>query len=155
MRLYEKRFRVPRTWLWCAVLPGVMTAAVLAPVGAAASAGAGAAAAALAALRIHRYGGARVVVTGGHLVAGSVRLPLTSLGMTEILDAEEAFPWRTRRADVRALMLLRAYVPTALRSEIDDPDRAEPYLYLSTRQPTTLLAVLSFARRSPARGVTG
>ncbi|GGS67622.1 DUF3093 family protein [Streptomyces griseoviridis] len=65
----------------------------------------------------------------------------------EILDAEEAFPWRTRRADVSAAMLLRGCVPTAVRVELTDPDRRAPYLCLPTRRPATLLAVLSFARR--------
>ncbi|WP_404817455.1 DUF3093 family protein [Streptomyces pharetrae] len=36
--------------------------------------------------------------------------------------------------------------------QLHDPDRAAPYLYLSTRQPATLLAVLSFARRSQSPG---
>jgi hypothetical protein len=154
MRLYEERLAVPRSWFWLAVMLGVMAAAVLLPFGAVTAVGGCVTVAALAALTLRVYGAVRIVVTGGHLIAGSMRFPLDSLGLAEILDAEEAFLWRTRRADVRALMLLRGYVPTALRIEIDDPDCAAPYLYLSTRQPTTLLAVLGFARRSPARGGT-
>lgn len=147
MRLYEERLGVPRTWFWLAALPGVMAALVLLPFGPVVAAGGLTVAVALTALGLHAYGAARIVVTGGHLMAGSMRLPVTSLGMTEILDAEEAFLWRTRRADGRAAMLLRSYVPTAVRIELDDPDSPAPYLYLSTRQPVTLLAVLSFARR--------
>ncbi|MEV5727186.1 DUF3093 domain-containing protein [Streptomyces pharetrae] len=152
MRLYEERLGVPGTWFWLAVMLGVMTAAVLLPFGPAIAAGGGAAAGAAAAGALRVYGGVRIVVTGGELVAGPMRFPLRSLGLAEILDPEEAFLWRTRRADVRALMLLRGYVPTALRIQLHDPDRAAPYLYLSTRQPATLLAVLSFARRSQSPG---
>ncbi|CAL9631289.1 DUF3093 domain-containing protein [Streptomyces griseomycini] len=147
MRLYEERLGVPRTWFWLAALPGVMAAAVLLPWGPAVAACGLAVVAALTALGLHAYGAARIVVTGGHLTAGPTRLPLASLGMAEILDAEEALLWRTRRADANALMLLRSYVPTALRIEIDDPEFPAPYLYVSTRQPATLVAVLSFARR--------
>ncbi|MER7495192.1 DUF3093 domain-containing protein [Streptomyces pharetrae] len=152
MRLYEERLGVPGTWSWLAVMLGVMTAAVLLPFGPVIAAGGGAAAGAAAAGALRVYGGVRIVVTGGELVAGPMRFPLRSLGLAEILDPEEAFLWRTRRADVRAPMLLRGYVPTALRIQLHDPDRAAPYLYLSTRQPATLLAVLSFARRSQSPG---
>lgn len=147
MRLYEERLAVPGTWFWLSALPGVMTATVLLPFGPAAALGGLAITVVLTALGLYAYGSAAIVVTGGHLTAGSLRYPLTSLGMVEILDAEEAFLWRTRRADVSAAMLLRGYVPTAVRIELDDPDRPAPYLYLSTRRPATLLAVLSFARR--------
>jgi hypothetical protein len=147
MRLYEERLDVPRTWFWLTALLGAMAAAVLLPFGLPAALGGLTAAAALTALGLHVYGSARIVVAGDHLTAGPLRVPLDSLGLAEILDAEEAFLWRTRRADVSAAMLLRSYVPTALRVEIVDPDHPAPYLYLSTRQPATLVAVLSFARR--------
>ncbi|WP_077799927.1 DUF3093 domain-containing protein [Streptomyces sp. JHA26] len=147
MRLYEERLGVPRAAFWLAALLSVMAAVVLLPFGTVAAVTGLVVVAALTALGLHAYGAAAIVVTDRHLTAGSIRFPLTALGMAEILDAEEAFLWRTRRADVRARMLLRSHVPTALRIEIDDPDCPAPYLYLSTRQPTTLLAVLSFARR--------
>ncbi|MGA5499376.1 DUF3093 domain-containing protein [Streptomyces cinereoruber] len=147
MHLYEERLGVPGTWYWLAVLPGVMAALVLLPFGPAVAVGGLAAAATLTALGLHTYGAARIVVADGHLMVGPQRFPLTSLGLAEILDDEEAFLWRTRRADGRAVLLLRSYVPTALRIEIDDPHCPAPYLYLSTRQPITLVAVLAFARR--------
>ncbi|MEU7567107.1 DUF3093 domain-containing protein [Streptomyces fradiae] len=147
MRLYEERLGVPRRWFWPAVLLGVMAAVVLLPFGLAVAAAGLGAALALAALGLRLYGAARIEVTGTHLTAGTLRFPLGSLGLAEILDAEEAFLWRTRRADVRSVMLLRSYVPTALRIELHDPDDPAPYLLLSTRQPTTLMAVLAFARR--------
>ena len=147
MRLYEERLGVPRSAFWVAALLSVMAAVLLLPFGPVAAVTGLAVVAALTALGLHAYGAAAIVVTDRHLTAGQLRFPLTALGLAEILDAEEAFLWRTRRADVRAKMLLRSHIPTALRIEIDDPDCPAPYVYLSTRQPTTLLAVLSFARR--------
>ncbi|MER6347877.1 DUF3093 domain-containing protein [Streptomyces sp. NPDC001595] len=147
MRLYEERLGVPRVWFWLAALLGLMAGIALLPLGLVAAAVGVAAVAAVASLVLYGYGAAAIVVADGHLTAGSMRFPLASLGLAELLDAEEAFLWRTRRADVRAVMLLRSYVPTALRIEIADPGHPAPYLYLSTRQPATLLAVLAFARR--------
>ena len=50
-----------------------------------------------------------------------------------MLEGEEAVAWRTYKADPRAFLLLRSYVPTALRVEVTDPEDPTPYLYLSTR----------------------
>jgi hypothetical protein len=48
---------------------------------------------------------------------------------------------------MRAFMLLRGYVPTAVRVEVSDPDDPTPYLYLSTRRPEQLARVLGHAGR--------
>ncbi|MFC0597701.1 DUF3093 domain-containing protein [Streptomyces palmae] len=147
MPLYHERLAVPRVWWLFVFLAGLATGLIALPLGAAAAgcglllgSGVGAAVA-------FRYGASSVRVTPGSLVAGPIRLPIEALGLPEILDAEEALAWRTFRADPHALMLLRGYVPTALRIEITDPRYRAPYLYLSTRQPMTLAAVLAFARR--------
>lgn len=42
-------------------------------------------------------------------------------------------------------MLLRGYIPTAVRVEVTDPEDPTPYLYLSTRQPERLVAALRSA----------
>ncbi|MFJ8542525.1 DUF3093 domain-containing protein [Streptomyces sp. NPDC093586] len=147
MRLYEERLGVPRTAFGLAALLSVMAATALLPLGHVAAVTGMVVVAALTAPVLHAYGSAAIVVTDRHLTAGSLSFPLSALGLAEILDSEEAFLWRTRRADGRAKMLLRSHIPTALRIEIVDPDCPAPYVYLSTRQPTTLLAVLSFARR--------
>nr|WP_256923696.1 DUF3093 family protein [Streptomyces sp. 13-12-16] len=144
MRLYEERLGVPHTWFWLAALPGVMAALVLLPLGPLAAAGGPAVVVVLTALGLRSYGAARIVVTDGHLTAGSMRLPVTSLGMTGILDAEEAFLWRTRRACGDAAAQLRPD-GRARRDRRSGLSRALPLP--STRQPVTLLAVLSFARR--------
>jgi hypothetical protein len=43
-------------------------------------------------------------------------------------------------------MLLRSYVPTALKVEVTDPDDPTPYIYVSTRSPERLAAALEAVR---------
>jgi hypothetical protein len=43
-------------------------------------------------------------------------------------------------------MLLRGYIPTAVRIEITDPEDPTPYIYLSTRDPKALAAALTAVR---------
>ncbi|GAA2952552.1 hypothetical protein GCM10011428_85390 [Streptomyces violaceus] len=81
-------------------------------------------------------------MVGDALIAGEAKIPLAALGEAEILDAEETRAWRTHKADPRAFMLLRAYIPTALRVEVTDPEDPTPYLYLSTREPERLAEAL-------------
>lgn len=103
-------------------------------------------AAAVAAVVVSSYGSVRIRVVAGSLVAGDARIPLTALGEAEVLDAEEARAWRSYKADTRAFMLLRSYVPTALRIEVTDPADPTPYVYLSTRNPKALAAALGAVR---------
>lgn len=104
------------------------------------------AAGALAAVLVSSYGSARIRVVAGSLVAGDARIPVSALGAPEVLDVEEARAWRSYKADPRAFMLLRSYVPTALRIEITDPADPTPYVYLSTRNPKALAAALAAVR---------
>jgi hypothetical protein len=85
------------------------------------------------------------------LIAGEAKIPVAALGEAEILDAEEARAWRTYKADTRAFMLLRSYIPTALRVQVTDPKDPTPYLYLSTREPEQLVAALESARAAAVR----
>ena len=102
--------------------------------------------AALSVMAVSSYGSARIRVVAGSLVAGDARIPLTALGDAQVLDAEEAMAWRSYKADPRAFMLLRSYVPTAVRVEITDPADPTPYVYLSTREPERLVAALAAVR---------
>lgn len=101
---------------------------------------------AVAAVAASSYGSLRIRVVGGSLIAGEAKIPVTALGAAEVLDAEEARAWRTYKADTRAFLLLRAYIPTALRVEVTDPEDPTPYLYLSTREPERLAEALQRAR---------
>lgn len=83
------------------------------------------------------------VLPDGTLKAGSAVLPASALGPALALDAERARALRTYEADPRAFLLLRSYIPTAVRVEIADPADPTPYLYLSTRRPKRLAAVVN------------
>jgi hypothetical protein len=102
------------------------------------------------AVAVSSYGSARIRVVASSLVAGDARIPVTALGEAEVLDAAGAAAWRTRKADPRAFMLLRSYIPTALRVEVVDPADPTPYVYLSTRDPQALAAALAAVRPADA-----
>lgn len=101
---------------------------------------------ALMGLLVSSYGSQRVRVVGGALAAGEARIPVSALGDPEVLDAEEARAWRTYKADMRAFMLMRSYVPTAVRVEVTDPADPTPYVYVSTREPQALVAAIRAAQ---------
>ncbi|MBM7092656.1 DUF3093 domain-containing protein [Streptomyces sp. NPDC012461] len=143
---YEERLTAPRTWWLISFLTGVSFALILMPFGTLPSLGGLAAGSAAAAVVVSSYGSARIRVVGGSLVAGEARIPVTALGEAEVLDAEEARAWRTHKADPRCFMLLRAYIPTAVRVEITDPADPTPYVFLSTREPERLAAALRAAK---------
>ncbi|MDT0446125.1 DUF3093 domain-containing protein [Streptomyces johnsoniae] len=146
MKPYDERLTVPRTWWLMALFGVILLGVALVPLGPVALLCGVAAGGALAGVALSTYGSARIRVVAGSLVAGQARIPVTALGEARALDADEARAWRTHRADARAHMLLRAYIPTAVRVEVTDPGDPTPYLYLSTRRPDRLTAALAAAR---------
>jgi Protein of unknown function (DUF3093) len=147
---YEERLTAPRSWWLISFLVGVSIALILLPFGTLPMLGGLAGGTAAAAVVASSYGSPRIRVVGGALIAGEAKIPVTALGEAEILDPEEARAWRTYKADTRALLLLRAYIPTALKVEVTDPDDPTPYLYLSTREPERLAEALEAARAAAA-----
>lgn len=145
MQSYEERLTVPRSWWVIAGLIGVACALMLLPLGTLPMLGGLIGGAALAAVAASSYGAVRIRVVGGALVAGDAKIPVTALGEATALDRDEALAWRTHKADARAFMLLRGYIPTAVRVEINDPSDPTPYAYLSTREPERLVAALRAA----------
>lgn len=143
---YDERLTAPRSWWLIAVLAGFGAALILLPLGTLPMLVGLVAGAALAAVVVSSYGSARIRVVAGSLIAGDARIPVSALGEAEALDGTEAVAWRTYKADPRAHMLLRSYVPTAVRIEVTDPDDPTPYVYLSTRAPRRLAEALSAAR---------
>lgn len=143
---YEERLTAPRSWWLISFLVGVALALVLLPFGTLPMLGGLAVGTAVTAVVASSYGSVRIRVVGGSLIAGDAKIPVTALGEAEILDAEQARAWRTYKADTRAFLLLRAYIPTALRVVVTDPDDPTPYLYLSTREPERLAEALRAAR---------
>ncbi|MET9373565.1 DUF3093 domain-containing protein [Streptomyces sp. NPDC002992] len=143
---FDERLTAPRSWWVITALLSLSGGLVMFPLGTVPTLGGLIVAAALAAVVVSSYGSARIRVVAGSLVAGDARIPVTALGAPEVLDAEEARAWRTFKADPRAFMLLRSYVPRAVRIEVTDPADPTPYVYLSSRDPEGLAAALEAAR---------
>ncbi|WP_333774773.1 DUF3093 domain-containing protein [Streptomyces sp. IBSBF 3136] len=147
---YEERLTAPRSWWLISLLVGVSFALILLPFGTLPLLGGLVGGTAAAAVVASAYGSPRIRVVGDSLIAGEARIPVSALGESEVLDAEEARAWRTYKADTRAFLLLRAYIPGALRVEVTDPEDPTPYLYLSTREPERLAAAIEAARSEQA-----
>ncbi|MEV6618974.1 DUF3093 domain-containing protein [Streptomyces sp. NPDC051051] len=147
---YDERLTAPRSWWAISFLVGVALALILLPFGTLPLLGGLVGGTAVAAVAASSYGSLRIRVVGDSLIAGEAKIPVAALGEAEVLDAEEARAWRTYKADTRAFLLLRAYIPTALRVEVTDPADPTPYLYLSTRDPQRLAEALRAARQPAA-----
>lgn len=143
---YEERLTAPRTWWLVCLLTGVSMALILLPFGTLPLLGGLAGGTAAAAVVTSSYGSVRIRVVGDALIAGEAKIPVSALGTPEILDPEEARAWRTHKANPHAFMLLRAYIPTALRIPVTDPSDPTPYVYLSTREPERLVTALKAAK---------
>ncbi|MET7288723.1 DUF3093 domain-containing protein [Streptomyces sp. NPDC005573] len=148
---YEERLTAPRSWWFLSFLVGVAFALVLLPFGTLPLLGGLVGGTAATAVVASAYGSPRIRVVGDSLIAGEAKIPVAALGTSVVMDAEEARAWRTHKADVRAFLLLRAYIPTALRVEVTDPEDPTPYLYLSTREPEQLAAAIEAARERTAQ----
>ncbi|MCH5675390.1 DUF3093 domain-containing protein [Streptomyces gilvus] len=147
---YEERLTAPRSWWLISFLVGVSFALILLPFGTLPLLGGLVGGTAVAAVMASSYGSVRIRVVGGSLIAGEAKIPVTALGDAEVLEGEEARAWRTYKADTRAFLLLRSYIPTALRVVVTDPEDPTPYLYLSTREPERLAEALKAAREAAA-----
>ncbi|MGP3978891.1 DUF3093 domain-containing protein [Streptomyces sp. 8N114] len=147
---YDERLTAPRSWWLIAAGIGVACALTLFPFGPLPLLCGLVAGTALASVCVSAYGSVRVRVVAGSLVAGDARIPVSALGEAEPLDAEEARAWRSYKADTRAHMVLRGYIPTAVRIEVTDPQDPTPYVYVSTRHPEQLAAALRAARETSA-----
>ncbi|MEU7036979.1 MULTISPECIES: DUF3093 domain-containing protein [unclassified Streptomyces] len=143
---FDERLTAPGSWWVITVLLGLSGGLVMFPLGTVPALGGLIAAGALAAVGVSAYGSARIRVVAGSLVAGEARIPVSALGTPEVLDAEEARAWRTFKADPRAFMVLRSYVPRAVRIEVTDPEDPTPYVYLSSRDPEGLATAVEAAR---------
>lgn len=146
MQHYDERLTAPGFWWFCAVLLGVTCGLIPLPLGLLPALASLVVGGGLALLGVSVYGSVRIRLVAGQLVAGKARIPVDALGAVETLDKEGARAWRSHKADPRAFMVLRAYVPTAVRIEVVDPQDPTPYLYLSTRRPNRLAAALEAAR---------
>jgi hypothetical protein len=92
------------------------------------------------------YGALDLVIDDTRFRAGPETVELRFIGAVSPLDAEQARLLRGVRADARAPLVLRGYLPLAVRVDVADPARPVPYWYVSTRQPQALAAALRAAR---------
>ncbi|MEU0523843.1 DUF3093 domain-containing protein [Streptomyces niveus] len=145
---YDERLTAPGSWWVITALVALSGGLILLPLGTVPMLGAVVVTGLLAAVAVSSYGSARIRVVAGSLVVGDARIPVAALGGAEVLAGEEARAWRMHKADPRAFMLLRSYIPTALRVEITDPADPTPYVYVSTRNPRALAAALDAVRSS-------
>ncbi|MET9468637.1 DUF3093 domain-containing protein [Streptomyces sp. NPDC006544] len=143
---HDERLTAPRSWWGIAALAGLACALMLLPLGTMPLLAGLVGGTALTGLLVSAYGSQRVRVVGGALAAGDARIPVAALGDPEVLDPEETRAWRTYKADTRAFMLMRSYVPTAVRVEVTDPADPTPYVYVSTREPQALAAAIRAAQ---------
>jgi hypothetical protein len=146
MQPYEERLTAPRSWWLVSLLVGVAMALIMVPFGTLPLLGGLVGGTAAASVMASSYGSLRIRIVGDQLIAGEAKIPVSALGEAEILEPEEARAWRTYKADTRAFLLLRSYIPRALRVEVTDPDDPTPYLYLSTREPERLAEAIQAAR---------
>ena len=141
----------PSWWVWliASMFPLMIGIAYAAPFGPAFGWLAGVVAAALT------IGGLlastpRLEVADGELRAGRAHIDVKFLGPATALDQKAASRIRSRDADPRAWMVLRGWLPQAVRVELDDPADPTPYWFLSTRHPIDLAAAIEH-ERSKAR----
>ncbi|MEV0918905.1 DUF3093 domain-containing protein [Streptomyces sp. NPDC049967] len=145
---FDERLTAPRSWWVICFLFGIACALMLLPLGTLPLLAGLVGGTVASAVVVSSYGSIRIRVVGDALVAGDARIPVSALGEAEVLDAEEARAWRSYKADTRAFMLLRSYIPTAVRVKVTDPQDPTPYVYLSTREPKALVAALKAAVRA-------
>lgn len=91
----------------------------------------------------------RIVVTDTTFVAGRAHIDRTFVAGATGHDAEDSFAQRGHLLDVRAHLVLRPWVKTVVRVEIDDPADPTPYWLVSTRHPDALASALSSPASRP------
>jgi len=87
----------------------------------------------------------RVEVAAGELRAGAARIPITLLGLAQVLDRESTRTELGPALDARAYLCLRSWIGTAVRVEVADPEDPTPYWIVSTRRPVDLVEALTRA----------
>jgi hypothetical protein len=141
---YRESLRVPVSW-WIISAATVITLFVIVavPAGTIARGVVGGLAAVLLLALFLRYGGARVEVDAERLRAGRAEIERSYLGDVEALTGDAARNAFGRDCDPKAYLVLRSYLPGAVRVQITDPGDPAPYWLIATRHPDRLAAALS------------
>lgn len=144
---YRERLRVPfRWWIQGNLLVASFWLALVVAVPEALAWGISTALALILAMGLRTYGGSRILVEDGWLRAGRARIELGFVGPAQALDRTHAREVSGRLADARAFLLLRPYLPEAVRIEINDPDDPTPYWLVSSRRAPALASTLNESR---------
>ena len=101
-------------------------------------------------LLLRTYGSKKISVTDEWLSAGRARIERKHVGVTTALNPEEMRLLAGRYASARAYLLLRPYIATGVRIDIEDPHDPTPYWLLSSRRASALAAALSEDRVVPS-----
>ncbi|WP_432950284.1 DUF3093 domain-containing protein [Kribbella sp. CA-253562] len=141
---YRERLSVPvRWWIIAALLVLTVWLIVAVPAGQPAGLIAGGVVAVLLTTLFVRYGGALVEVDAERLRAGRATIERVHLGKAEALTGEAVRTAFGRDCDPAAYLVLRSYLPGAVRVEITDPHDPAPYWLIATRNPERLAAALT------------
>lgn len=144
MEQYRERLSVPVSW-WIIATAAVITLFVITavPAGLLAGTAVGGIAAVLLVTLFIRYGGAVIAVDADKLRAGRAAIEREYLGQAEPLSGEDARNAFGRDCNPAAYLVLRSYLPGAVRVEITDPRDPAPYWLIATRNPERLAAALT------------
>lgn len=91
-------------------------------------------------------GSPRIEVTDAVLIAGRARIPLANTGVAKGFSGTEAFAERGPRLDARAWLVIRGWISSVVKVDVEDADDPTPYWLVSTRHPRELVAALNKAR---------
>lgn len=106
------------------------------------SVGASVAAAGGFSLLLLAYFSSPVIAVEERMRAGRFDIPLEIIGRVTELSGTQLRETLGVKSDARAKMLIRSYVKTAVKIEIDDKEDPTPYLVISTRRPRELAVAL-------------
>ena len=141
--VYEERLVAP-PWVWLAVLvvAGVSAATVHGGASGVRSVLPYAVLLPLAVAGLVSVSRGRIRVAGGVLHVPGARIPLDQLGGVTPLDREGTRRVRGPLAEPRALIVTRAWLPSSVRVQVEDPEDDTPYWLVGTRRPQELATVL-------------
>jgi len=88
----------------------------------------------------------KITVANGRLVADRISVPISALGKATALSKEEFTKALGPKADPRAQLMIRGYVPGGVKIEVADPEDPTPYLLISSRNPEKLAIALDANR---------